>query len=455
MCESRRRLRRAARTVFVARALLCISALATLSAASRDAHAFTLCGDATGEGRVSATDALVTLTVAVSSEYRPELDLAAAETGEPPDGRVTATDALRLLDASVASAIPGCAAADRSTAIVSSAACDFGTGGLAEVSVADLDVIDHRIGSVDADSVVRVIDDRVFVINRFDGSSVQEIDLANDLSTLWRCSVGAGSNPHDLALVAPNKAYVSRYDATSIAIVDPSVAPSCAGFVTGTIDLSDAADADGIPEMDQMLLVGDRLFVAVQRLNRDDFFRPATNGALVVVDTTTDEIVGTVELAISNPFAETKGLAYDQKNDRILVGGPGTLFSELDDGGIEAVDATNLVSLGVLLDGADLGGELLDFAMLGSDRGYAIVADGTFVAHVVAIDLEAGLVGEPLLTSSQNVSDLEVSEDGRLWVVDRNCFDPGLRVFAVGTGVELTTEPIYPGLTPFNIDFAR
>ena len=83
---------------------------------------------------------------------------------------------------------------------------------------------------VDADSVVRVLGDRVFVINRFDGSSVQEVDAANGLATLWRCSVGAGSNPHDLAVVAPDKAYVSRYDATTIAIVDPSVGPSCAGF---------------------------------------------------------------------------------------------------------------------------------------------------------------------------------------------------------------------------------
>ena len=426
-----------------------------LLATALDASGFTLCGDATGEGRVSATDALVTLSVAVAAEYRPELDLGPADGSQAPDHVVTATDALRLLDASVDNAVPRCASADRDTAIVSSAACDFGTGGLAAVSLDHLGVMDQRIGTVDADSVVRVIDDRVFVVNRFDGSSVQEIDPDAGLTTLWRCSVGAGSNPHDLVLVSPTKAYVSRYDATSISIVDPSVGPSCAGFVTGSIDLSSEADADGIPETDQMLLVGDRLFVAVQRLNRDDFFRPAMNGALVVIDTTTDEIVKTIELTITNPFVETKGLLYDAKQKRILVGGPGTLFSELDDGGIEAVDATNLVSLGVLLDGADLGGDLMDFALLGTERGYAIVADGSFVAHVVAIDLGDGVLDAPLLTSSQNVSDLELTADGRLWIVDRNCFDPGLRVFAVGSDTELTAEPIYPGLTPFSIDFAR
>jgi hypothetical protein len=39
-------------------------------------------------------------------------------------------------------------------------------------------------------------------------------------------------------------------------------------------------------------------------------------------------------------------------------------------------------------------------------------------------------------------------------VVDRNCFDPGLRVFSIGSGDEITTAPIYPGLTPLSIDFA-
>jgi hypothetical protein len=93
--------------------------------------------------------------------------------------------------------------------------------------------------------------------------------------------------------------------------------------------------------------------------------------------------------------------------------------------------------------------------MLGSERGYAIVADETFVAHVVEIDLASGGTSTPLVTSSQNLSDIEATAEGKLWVVDRDCFNPGLRVFAIGTNTELTTDPIYPGLTPFNIDFAR
>ena len=414
------------------------------------AHA--LCGDATGEGYITASDGLATLTTAVAGGYDPRLDVA---TVGATDGRVTATDALLILAAAVAPAVPRCAAADRRSAIVSAASCDFATGGLAEIGLDDFAVRDYVIGAAEPDAVVRLQGDRVFVVNRYSGSSVQEIDPDDSLATLWRCSVGAGSNPHDIVLIAPDKAYVTRYDATSIAVVDPSVGKTCAGFVRGYIDLSPWADADGIPEMDQMVRVGDRVFVAVQRLNRNDFFRPATNGALVVVDIATDAAVGAIELELSNPFTETKGLVYDAARQRILVGGPGTLFSDLDDGGIEAVDPASMTSLGILLSGADLGGDLGDFAMVGSRRGYAIVAAENFEASVVEFDLDAGIEGEALITSPLLLSDVEVTEDGQLWVVDRNCFDPGLRVFDVGGNDEITTEPIYPGLTPFNLDFIR
>jgi hypothetical protein len=293
------------------------------------------------------------------------------------------------------------------------------------------------------------------VLNRFAGSSVQEIARDGSLATLWRCSVGAGSNPHDIVLVAPDKAYVSRYDAISLAIVDPSVGPSCKGFMRGTIDLSAFADGDGIPEMDQMLRIGTEVFVSVQRLDRNNFFRPATNGALIVIDTTTDSVVEKIDLTITNPFTETKGITYDEKTGRILVGGPGTLFSDLGDGGIEAVDPIARASAGVLLSGTELGGDLMDFTMLGSRRGFAVVADASFEASVVEFDVDRGVLADALLTSAQNLSDVEALADGTLWVVDRNCFDPGIRVFRVSDAAEITSEPVYPGLTPFTLDFVR
>lgn len=427
----------------VAAALLGLTVVAPTAATA-------LCGDPSGDGHVSATDALMTLLLATGGSYDAAADL---DLGSGPDAAVTATDALGLLVSAVGNSIPACAAATARTALVATASCDFVSGGIAEINLDDFSVVSHHRGRLAGDAVIRKQQGRLFVVNRFGANNIQELDPDNDLATLWQCSVGAGSNPHDIALVSPSKAYVSRYDAKSLAVIDPSVGSSCSGFVTATIDLSTWADADGFAEMDQMVVVGDRLFVSIQRLDRRNFFQPVSNGALVVIDTASDTVLTTVELQLSNPFAETKGLVYDQRSGKIYIGGPGVLFSALGDGGIEAVDPETLVSEGLLISGEELGGDLTDFFMLGDRRAYAIVAADDFVASLVELDLDQRTVVSLLTASPQQLSDIEITETGQLWLSDRDCIDPGLRVFSISDNRELTNRPIYPGLTPFNLLF--
>jgi len=409
-----------------------------------------LCGDLSGDGRISASDALAALRLAINDGYDAAADL---DLGDGPDSAVTATDALGLLVGAVGNSIPACAAATAHTALVATASCDFVSGGIAAISLDDFSVVSHHRGRLAGDAVIRKQQGRLFAVNRFGANNIQELDPDNDLATAWQCSVGAGSNPHDIALVSPSKAYVTRYDARSLAIIDPSVGSSCSGFVTATIDLSAWADADGFAEMDQMVVVGDRLFVSIQRLDRSNFFRPVSNGALVVIDIANDTVITTVELQLSNPFAATKGLVYDQRSGKIYVGGPGALFSSLEDGGIEAINAETLSSEGLLISGKELGGDLTDFFMLGSRRAYAIVAADSFVASLVELDFDQRTVVSLLTTSPQQLSDIEITESGQLWLSDRDCLDPGLRVFSISDNRELTTQPIYPGLTPFNLLF--
>ena len=411
-----------------------------------------LCADSGGDGRVLASDALATLALAASGQYMARADIAVA--GRP-DGKITAADALATMFSAVSGVVPDCAAGGERTVAATTASCDFATGGLARIDAATHDVLEHRLGAFAADSVVRSSAGRVFVLDRFRGSSVVELDAEGDLEPLWGCSVGAGSNPHDIAVASDEKAYVSRYDAVSLAVIDPSKGPGCTGFVTGHIDLSPYADADGVPEMDQMLLLGDKLFVAIQRLDRKAFFRPAANGALVVIDTVTDEVMDVIELSIENPFVESKGLVYLPQNDRIYVGGPGDLFTDLEDGGIEIINPATMSSEGVAMTGAELGGDLTDFSLLGTGRGFAVVAGSNFVADLVEIDLSARTRSAPIASSDQLLSDLETTERGLVWLADRNCFEPGLRVFEGGGSGEITASPIYPGLTPFNFIFVR
>ena len=94
------------RHTIAAAALLCLSL-------ALPPHAAALCGDASGDGYVTATDALVALRAAVDGKYIARADLQPA--GDF-DGAVTSSDALRLLAAATAAQVPACAAGGESTA---------------------------------------------------------------------------------------------------------------------------------------------------------------------------------------------------------------------------------------------------------------------------------------------------------------------------------------------------
>ena len=123
---------------------------------------------------------------------------------------------------------------------------DFETGSYAVMETRDPSVVAADLGPVHGDAVARTYRGEIFVINRFGADSIQKIAPAAGWTTRYQCSVGNGSNPHDIVFVSPTKAYVTRYEETSIAIVNPSVNATCEGFLVGEIDLGSFADADGI-----------------------------------------------------------------------------------------------------------------------------------------------------------------------------------------------------------------
>ena len=410
-----------------------------------------LCGDLTADGRITVSDALQSLRAVVDDGYHPRGDL---DAGSGADGALTVTDALGLLQAVTRGGVPPCATGVERTLLVGMSAIDFANGGLAEIDLTDFSIRRSRASFTDGDSVLRVQLDRVFVLNRFAANNVQEIDVAADqFSTKMQCSLGVGANPHDIALLTDAKGYVTRYDKPNLGVIDLTVDSTCNGFVSELIDLGPAADDDGIPEMDQSALVGDRLFVALQLLDRRRFFVPTGPGALAVIDVVSDELIDTIPLEISNPFAETKGLIYHEPSGRLYVAGPGTLFTNLEDGGIETVDVATQQSDGILMTGAELGGDLTDIVIVGTARAYAVVAGEGFVASLVEVDLAARTVVDVLATSEFSFSDIELSESGLLCLADRDPFEPGVRCWDIADNRELTSEPVYPGLMPFNLFF--
>ncbi len=333
---------------------------------------------------------------------------------------------------------------------------DFTTGALSTVALDGSNSADAAVASIHSDAVVRVFNGLVYVVNRFLGDNIQILDPANGFALVRQFSVGNGSDPHDIAVVSPTKAYVTRYNSTELLIVNPSN-----GNHTGTVDLSSLSDVDGTPEMDQMALVGNRLFVTIQRMDRRGFPWITTDASYVaVVDVDADTLVDAdaatagiqpISLANKNPFST---LQLDAATGNLYVACVGD-WSTID-GGIEWVIPGALASGGTFLSGAAAGGDITDVEIVSADRGYLIVTDASFATTLLAFDPQTKAVVDTVYAPGAfTLQDVELAPNGDLFLADRDFTKPGLRVYNAATGVEKTTAPISVGLPPFDIIFVQ
>jgi hypothetical protein len=361
------------------------------------------------------------------------------------DARVSVAELVR----GVNNALHGCVQ-QRQAFIVTS---DFGTGSFATVG---LDPPRPVMGAnpshlIHRDAVVRARDGLVYVLNRLFADNLQVLDPAQGFATRMQCSTGNGTNPHDIAFVNDRKAYITLFERSTLLIVDPTAPPNCAGFTRDTIDLSGLADADGNPDMDQMAVVGGRLYVALQRLDINTILRvPAQNAALAVIDIASDSVVGGIELSGENPFAATKGLtAHD---GAIYVAQAG--FFGVMDGGIERVDLDRQQAEGFLVTEEDLGGDITDFVVASEHRIYAIISRRNFSTALIAFDpTTRQITGTLREVSGYTLFDIELNDRGELFLADRTRGGSGVRIYRASDGVELTEAPLNLVLPPFEIVF--
>jgi hypothetical protein len=311
----------------------------------------------------------------------------------------------------------------------------------------------------DAVAYYDLAEDKVFVINRYLADNIQIVDTDSAFSTIGQYSVGNGSNPHDIRLADGTKAYVSRFEWKTLLVCHPYTGDSL-----GAIDLSPLADADGIPEMDRMEIIGDRLFVTLNSINHTTW-QPDGPGKVAVIDTEADTLVDCnpdsagvqpIVLNLMNPYTE---LRYNPATRDLYVGCLGTWGAE--DGGIEIIDPQNLESKGVLMSEVELSGDVSDVVLLPDGGGYAVVFEAVpwpdNFARLVRFDEITGLVTDTLYQqtsgSGSSLAGIELNRQMELYLCDRDLVQPGVRVYDVATNVELDFVDV--GLPPFDITFIQ
>lgn len=323
---------------------------------------------------------------------------------------------------------------------------DYETGAYAAidpssyVAVSNIDII-HKDAICRADPTTG----HVFIVSRLGADAIDIVDIYGTWDIATEYSVGAGTNPQDIAVVSASRAYVARYAESSLLVLNPFT-----GAQSGSVDLAAYADADGLPEAAWMLARGDKIYVALQKLVDAEV---DGRSSILVIDATTGLVEKEIVLAGANMYGKLRYAAAVDRIPLIEVGAFGAL-----DGGIQLLDpATDTVSAYIVTEQV-LGGDLSDAVIASVTRGYAVIGvpnGNGQETHLVAFDPSTGAVGETLIESDGwHLGFLELTPDGdELWVAERNPKQPGVRVFDAATGTEILAAPIDVGLPPFMICF--
>jgi len=328
---------------------------------------------------------------------------------------------------------------------------DFSTFGRARsFALDDPWTVSGDLATIPGDHAGRYYGGFVYIVGRGDANLIQIYDPDAGFGLVREFSIGAGRNPQDIAFDSAGEAYISCYDEAVLLRVDAT-----GGTVLGTFDTSQFADADGLPETAWMLARGDRLYIACQKLDRNNWYAPTGPGALLVFDMAAETWVDMdgdapgiqpIVLTGADPYTRIEALDVGSGVWNLRVGCVG--FYGLNDGGIEEVDPIAGTSLGYVVTEQELGGDITGFTGTGDDI-HVLVSDASFITSLRRFDPDSGSVTVLDTGNGYVHADLAWDGDFQLYLADRTVGAAGLRVFDTVSGTELTTGVLATGLPPF------
>ena len=326
---------------------------------------------------------------------------------------------------------------------------DYQTGAYSTIAL-DSHAVNQDINFINSDAVCHFdpLTGTPFVILRLGSDAVDVLDSVT-FDIVKEYTVGASLNPHDIEVVSDDRAYITRYGSAEMLIVNPMT-----GTELGIIDLSEYADADGIPEASGMTMLDGKIYTSVSRLERENDWAPAGDSFILIIDAVTGQVSGNVKLTGTNPLAPE----YSEALGKFVVAEPGT-YSSLEDG-VELLDPTTGTVGGFVITEEALGGSVNKTLCVSETNCYAIIGvsgDNGSNTHLVSFNPQTGQKTATLTQAAGwTYGDIALTPNGtELWLADRTTDNAGIRIFDAATNVEKTTAPIGVGLPPSGICFTR
>ncbi|MCB1177140.1 MAG: hypothetical protein KDK36_06125, partial [Leptospiraceae bacterium] len=340
---------------------------------------------------------------------------------------------------------------------------DFASGGRFSVLNSDLQYSVPNFVNVHSDAVLRYKNNKVYIINRLNRDNIQVLNPNFGFLTELEFGTGKGTNPQDIQILNESKAYISLYNSRNLLVVNPGN-----GFIINSIDLSSFSETsstgsggiDGLPEMAQMFLYNGKLFLQLQRLDKNDvsgFPAPNTHSLLLEIDTSTDKVINAHKTPVPNPVSKIYSINL-LGDDYLVMSLAGRLgFISKIDGGIFLFNLrTGQFNNTPILSEAAVGGDILDFVLKSESEGYAFSLDSSFNKYIWKfnpITKEKSTLVAFYPSSLGNISGLALSKTGKLYIGDSNFETPGVSIYDTN-GTEprkLNISPINIGLRPFDM----
>lgn len=354
------------------------------------------------------------------------------------------------------------------TAVVATVAADYSSGAHSVISVvAPRNADNNLLPSDTSDITVAAYGNFFYRVGRYQADHITKFDIAAPAVPIWQyATIDSGedtSNPHDLVFLNSEKAYLIRYEKTKVWIINPS-ATTQADFKIGELNLSSYGDQDGIPEMSKAVIVNEKLFITMQRLNRDDNYTRNT-AYIAVFNTSTDTEINTkvpnadnvkgIPLPIKNPDA----IQYNTENNTIYIQGvggyPGFGTPGEYSGGIATLNPETYTTSMMIDDGDDDNhpyGNISGMVIASGDKGYFVGYAGYGDNTLYAFDPSTGSVKGAVVDylAHKDIGSAAVDQNKMLWI----CNGSDAEVVIINTDHDSIDEKISTNLNPTKIVFA-
>ena len=366
--------------------------------------------------------------------------------------------------------ITGCSDNDKSRLQATDKAAIINTANF--TSGANLEIVDllaggalqSEEGSYDdgqSDYTVTSYGEHFYRIGRKDIDTVSKYSIQEPGQAIYTYSTiddpnDPTSNTYEIVFESNSKAYMIRYESNAIWVVNPS-AETEADFKLGEIDLSAYRRNNTVPNMAGGVIVDDKLYVIMQRL--DGWTATAGESWVAVIDTATDTEIDTdttdapaslkgIQLDVANP----QKIIYDTNSDLLFVQAIGTYSGDYI-GGVETIDPTDF-SNNLLIDDDASTALIADIAIINDTLGYIVTYAGWGDNTLYAFNPANGAISDSATAgiSSLNIADLNTDENGWLWVSIAESADP--RVEVVDTMSDNIIHTISTTYNPNKVVFA-